>query len=274
MPGFNNLLPLTDTHCHLDFRTFDGDRQSVQERALQTGIVRILNPGIDLLTSQAAILLAESSPAVFAAVGIHPNDGSSWNEKTRTELHRLAGSSRKVVAVGEIGLDFYRDRVERNLQKQIFQAQLELAAELSLPVLIHTRQAMQDILPLVDAWRKELIQAGSPLVDRPGVFHSFDGTLEEARQLIAMNFMIGVSGPVTFPNAAARQAVMAGLPLTSLLLETDAPFLTPQPRRGQRNEPAYVHWIAEKIALLKNQPLPAVVEATHQNASRLFAWGD
>jgi TatD DNase family protein len=267
------LASFVDTHCHLDFNIFDSDRPEVINRAIEAGVSRIINPGIDLQTSQVAIHLAEVYPAVKAAIGVHPNDGSTWHRETISHLRELA-SRPGVVAIGEIGLDYYRDRTPKVRQKEIFRSQLDLAAELILPVIIHNRQSIHDLMPILGEWHDGLVKAGSILAKRPGVLHSFDGTLADAQQAIAMNFFIGVSGPVTFTNARQRQTVIAALPLSHLLLETDAPFLTPHPHRGERNEPAYVRLMGMKVAELLDQPMSVIFEATSSNASRLFPWGE
>jgi TatD DNase family protein len=262
---------LTDTHCHLDFEAFNMDRNEVLERSKDAGIHRILNPGIDLETSRRAIRLAEAHAQVFAAIGVHPHDALSWNEDTNFHLRKLAEGS-KVVAIGEIGLDYYRNRSPHEQQRRVFLEQLALAAELGLPVVIHNRQATQDVLALVSEWHGELVRSGSPLAQRPGVMHSFSDGEDFARQAIEMNFYIGFSGPVTFQNARDLQQVAAALPLDHILVETDAPFLTPHPHRGQRNEPAYVHYVAEKIAALHQISYSKTAEITTASAARLFAW--
>jgi TatD DNase family protein len=262
---------LTDTHCHLDFESFAEDLPAVIDRARQAGLVRILNPGVDLPSSQAAIELAEKVPEIFAAIGLHPNETLKYDDGTIAELENLAQHP-KVVAIGEIGLDYYRDWAPPDLQKRILGLQLDLAARLSLPVIIHNREASQELLPILAEWQEDLLRSGSRLASHPGVLHSFSGDQETALQGIDLGFSIGLTGPVTFKNAAQLQAVVARLPLENLLIETDAPFLAPHPRRGQRNEPAYVSLTAEKIADLHNQPFEVVAEKTTENAKRLFNW--
>jgi TatD DNase family protein len=264
-------MELTDTHCHLYFEAFDSDRQQVIERARAAGLVRILNPGIDLETSRAAIQLTENYPEVYAAVGIHPNSASAWNLRSLIELRSLANHP-KVVAIGEIGLDYYRDRTPVGLQKEVFRDQLALAAELGLPVVLHNRQASDDMLDILSDWHAQLQKSGSQLVDRPGVMHSFSSNLDTARKALAIGFRIGITGPVTFRNAADLQTVVKSLPTDRLLIETDSPFLAPHPLRGKRNEPACVANIAEKIAELHGLLLPTVASVTTASADRLFHW--
>jgi TatD DNase family protein len=262
---------LVDTHCHLDFNSFDKDRDQIIDRAREAGIQRILNPGITLQSSENAIRLADKYPEVYAAVGVHPNDGSSWEDGTITRLRELA-AHQKVVAVGEIGLDFYRDRTPHDLQKKIFQEQLDLAAELELPVVIHTRESIDDVLQILDVWSQGLAKSRSELIERPGVLHSFSGNQNDAERTNSLNFFIGITGPVTFRNAEDLQDLVIRLPLQDLLIETDAPFLAPHPYRGKRNEPARVKLVAEKIAGLHQEAYNTVTYVTSTNAARLFEW--
>ncbi|MEW5868286.1 MAG: TatD family hydrolase [Chloroflexota bacterium] len=269
---------LVDTHCHLNFDSFDGDREQVLARARQAGLARLLNPGVDLASSQAAVNLAGANPEVYAAVGVHPNDALSWNAATLDELRALARQP-KVVAIGEIGLDYYRERAPHPLQAQVLEGQLALAAELGLPVVIHIRnaspedrRASADALAMLSAWRAGLQQQSPALWARPGVLHSFSDGPEMARRAVESGFYLGISGPVTFRKALELQDVAAVVPLERLLIETDAPFLTPHPHRGQRNEPAYVRYVAEKIAQLRSLPLGEIERQTAQNAAQLFQW--
>lgn len=269
---------LTDTHCHLNFESFDLDRKEVLERARSAGIVRILNPGIDLETSRAAVALAEQEPEVFAAVGVHPNDAGGLKTGWLAELRRMARHER-VVAIGEIGLDNYWDRTPLDLQRRVLQDQLELAAELNLPVVIHCRDktppegpAIQELLEILSAWQARLKTVGAELADRPGVLHSFSGSLTAALQATSANFCIGISGPVTYKNAGVLRDVVGGVPETALLTETDAPFLTPTPHRGRRNEPAYVRHVFEKIAEIHRHEPEACAQMLTENAERLFRW--
>lgn len=274
------MMNLTDTHCHLDLGKFDADRNDVIRRALAAGLTRILIPGITLKSSRSIVKLAESQPNLFAAVGVHPNDSNTWDPQTIPALRELAVSL-KVVAIGEIGLDYYWEAAPRDHQHKVLEEQLNLAAELQLPVIIHVREkgdapdgdCAQDMLKILEQWVTRLRVDKNPLAEQPGVIHSFSGTRQTAEKAIALNFYLGVTGPVTYKNAESRQEVIAALPLERLLIETDAPYLAPQPKRGQRNEPAYVLFMAEKIALLHSLSLDQVAETTTANAARLFAWG-
>jgi TatD DNase family protein len=269
---------LVDTHCHLNFENFDPDRDMVMDRARQAGLFRLLIPGVDLKTCRSAIKLAETYSEVYAAVGIHPNDAHLWDESTLGDLRQLAGKP-KVVAIGEIGLDYYRDRTPRDVQRRVFQHQLELAAETSLPVILHLRNssaqdrsATLDMLGILVEWCGMLITAEPILAEKPGVFHSFSGSLSEAQQAVDLNFRIGISGPVTFRKADTLKEVVANLPLERLLIETDAPFLTPNPHRSERNEPAYVLLVAQEICRIRNLPFEEVAATSSSNAGQLFLW--
>ncbi len=260
-----------DTHCHLNFNLFEQDLDQVLQRAWEHGLQRILVPAIDLATSRQVVALSEKDSRLYAAVGVHPNDASSWQTHTLDELRELACHPR-VVAIGEIGLDYYRDRAPRELQQQVLLAQLELAVETGKPVVIHAREALSDLWPMLSSWQTALAGLQASLAERPGVLHSFDGSLEDAQRALAHGFLLGITGPVTYRNAPARQQLVAALPLAGLLLETDAPFLTPHPHRGKRNEPAYIPLIAEKIAELQALPISVIAATTTSNANRLFGW--
>jgi TatD DNase family protein len=225
-------MTLTDTHCHLDINWYDEDRPAVLARAAQAGVSRILIPGLTGTSSLDAVLLAESQPSVYAAVGVHPNDARTWNTQTRKALRELA-SSHKVVAIGEIGLDYYRERASRDWQCHVLSEQLAMAAEKNLPVIIHLREvndgedgpATADLMKILEQWVSDLRQPsdGSSIpgvssgrnltAERPGVLHSFSGSLDTALEAIRLGFFIGVTGPVTFKNAVRRQEVVTGLPL-------------------------------------------------------------
>lgn len=228
-------------------------------------------PGIDLSSSREVVRLSETYAALYAAVGVHPNQAQSWTENSLAELKELATCPR-VLAIGEIGLDYYRDGAPRSVQQRIFHAQLELAAAVGKPVIIHSRQSINELWPVLQEWQQELTRKGAPLSLRPGVLHSYEGDPETARLAIGQHFFIGISGPVTFPNAAESRRTVAALPLEGIVLETDAPFLAPQPVRGQRNEPCNIPMIADKIAEIHALPVHFVAETTTRNADHLFGW--
>jgi len=263
---------LTDTHCHLYFDHYDQDRDEVLARAWEAGVERILVPGIDLPSSRAGIELAEAYPQVYASVGVHPNSATTWDAQTLEALTQLAAHP-KVVAIGEIGLDYYRHRAPQGIQKRVFREQIELSGRVNLPIIIHTRNSspkdrtcFDDIIDVIDEMRAELSDKS------PGVFHSFSGSEPEANQALDLGFYIGITGPVTFKNAQELRDVIATVPLEKLLIETDGPFLTPHPYRGKRNEPAYVYYISEKIAQLRDRSPRSIAEITSHNAGRLFQW--
>ena len=273
---------LTDTHCHLDFNKFDDDREAVIQRAMEAGIERILIPGLELESSQAAIKLAEAHPNIYAAVGFHPTDLDNFSEKTFDEIKNLVHHE-KVVAVGEIGIDYYwvKEREKRAFQIEILRRQLDFAASINKPVIIHMReeedawfgQASIDLLQILQEWHKALITENHPLAEKPGVLHSFNGNLDKAQKAISLNFYIGVTGPVTYKNAEEKRHIIRKLPLERLLIETDSPFLTPVPQRGKRNEPAFVAYIADKIAEIHMTTREQVAEITGSSAANLFGWG-
>lgn len=264
----------TDTHCHLDFQRFDQDREAVISRAWKAGLVWILIPGIDLPTNQAAIELANKYPQkISAAVGIHPNHGQPWTADIMYTLREQAEKP-SVVAIGEIGLDYYREHTPKEQQQQMLEEQLALAADLNLPVILHNRDSTDDLLAILRDWHDGLEKANNPLAQNPGVLHSYDADLDSALDAIKMNFYIGIGGPVTFKNAPDRKRVTQELPLDHLLLETDAPFLAPHPHRGKRNEPAYIPLIAEEIARLHKISLEEVGRQTTENAKVLFKLTD
>ncbi len=285
-------MTLTDTHCHLDLDQFDSDRELVLERAARAGLDRILIPGLNLTSSLAAVNLALSHPMLYAAVGVHPTEALTWEEATRQDLKTLASGAigtygtsgvlgpSKVVAIGEIGLDYYWDSAPHDIQRSVLLEQLALAAESGLPVILHMREARDapqgncagDLLKLLEQWVQGLRSGRHPLAERPGVLHSFSGTLEMAQAAMSLGFYIGVTGSLTYKNAGKRQEIISALPLERILLETDAPFQTPHPHRGKRNEPAYIRLIADKIALVHSCSHELVAEATRANARRLFAW--
>jgi TatD DNase family protein len=265
-------MALIDTHCHLDFDAFDADRSETIRRAQEAGVDIILNPSIDAANSAIVAAQAQAQPALFAAVGVHPNDSTTWDAETAAQLRQLAAQP-KVVAIGEIGLDYYWERAPHDVQKKALQAQLELAAEMELPVIVHNRDSSEDLLAILLDWQAALKDGNSPLADRPGVLHSFSGDRAMAEKALAAGYFLGFTGPLTFKNAPELQALAADVPLQQTLVETDSPFLSPHPLRGQRNEPARVKLVAEKLAELKGLSFEEVAAATSANAQRLFRFG-
>jgi TatD DNase family protein len=243
----------------------------VLDRSRQAGVGRILMPGINLDSSRKTVGLTTSDDSLFAGVGFHPNESTQWDRRSYEELLKLA-AHQKVVAIGEIGLDYFRDRAPRELQRRIFQDQLDLAQETQLPVVIHNRQASEDLLSILSDWHVRLKDSGSKLAERPGVLHSFSDDFDFARRAMDINFFLGITGPITFHNAQDLREVVACLPLEKILVETDAPFLTPHPFRGKRNEPSYVRLVAQQIAEIHDETLSIVAQTTTNNANMLFEW--
>ncbi|MGD9048341.1 MAG: TatD family hydrolase [Anaerolineae bacterium] len=260
-------MTLIDSHAHLDFSKFDHDRPAAIERAKAAGVSAIVNVGTDLGSSRRAVALAERYATIYAAVGMHPHDAKKLDGAALAELRELAQRP-KVVAVGEIGLDFYRDLSPRDVQRRAFRAQLAWAARMGKPVIIHDRDAHDEIMEILTDWAME--QKSSPLTGRIGVLHTFSGDLSMAEKAIELGFYISLSGPVTYKNADRLASIARTVPLDRLLVETDCPFLTPHPHRGKRNEPAYVRLVAERIATLRGMSFDELARATTANARRLF----
>ena len=254
----------------MDFDAFDEDRASVLERARLAGVSRIVDPGIDFITSQNAIRLAETNEHIFVAVGLHPN--SPGIDDIKIEGLKSLASHPRVVAIGEIGLDYYRQHNDREVQKLALVRQLDLAIEMNLPVIIHNRNAENDLEGILIDWHENLIKQNSPLVSRPGVLHSFSSNIGFAGELIERNFFIGITGPITFRNAPDLRETIKEIGLECLVVETDAPFLAPHPRRGKRNEPSYVAYVAEKLAEIFDCNNEEVSSITSRNAGILFNW--
>ncbi len=262
---------LTDTHCHLNLNQFEHDLEAVLLRSVEARIERILVPGIDLDTSRRSVQLAERYPQIYAAVGIHPNTPDADQPDQFAELKTLALHP-KVVAIGEIGLDNHWHTTDPAYQQRILRTQLDLAEEVKKPVVIHSRDSLEDILPILRSWSHDLESAESPLTGRVGVMHAFEGNSTDANEFIHAGFFIGMAGPLTFRNARVKHQLAVDCPLFNTLIETDSPYLTPHPYRGQRNEPAHVALVASRLAELRLETLEQIAETTTQNANRLFSW--
>ncbi len=253
---------LIDTHCHLNFEAFDKDRAVVLERAKQAGVAAVINPGTHLRDSRQVVALSEEIPELYAAIGFHPNDAADCDEAALAQLKQLS-SAPKVVAVGEIGLDYYWDEAPRPVQWAVFENQLALAKEIDRPVIIHQRDSAADTMAILRQWAADRI--------RPGlVLHSFSGDQAMAEEAVDLGFYIGISGPVTFKNARELPNIVASLPANRLIVETDAPFLSPHPYRGKRNEPARVKLIAERLAELQQRSPVEMSRLLTENALTLF----
>src|SRR3990170_432029 len=250
---------LVDSHAHLQWRSFDQDREKVITLAKEADVKYVVNIGYDLEGSKKAIALAEKHEGLYATVGIHPHNASELNEKVLDNL-RLLSENPKVVAIGEIGLDYYRNLSPKTAQQKAFEAQLLLAQELELPVVIHDRDAHADIFKTLSKFKGKL----------NGVMHCFSGSREMAEQYVKMEYYISFAGTVTFPNAHKLHESAKSIDLNKILLETDCPWLAPQEMRGKRNEPAFLPFTAEKIANLREISLAELAEATTKNTRQIF----
>lgn len=262
-------MELIDTHCHLNAEQFSDDVNLVIQEALNENIAKILIPGTDIETSRSAIQLAEKYDQVYAAVGIHPNEGARWDSNSRNALYEMTAHP-KVVAIGEIGLDYYWKDCPIDVQKEILDQQLGIAAEKNLPVILHSRDSLYDLLPIIKHW--VTTDPGRSREQSFGVFHAFEGNWEQAFEIANFNMLVGIGGPVTYKNAVEKHELACRLSIDQMVLETDAPYLTPHPYRGKRNHPKYINLIAEKIAQIRNNQIKLVAMATTKNANRLFAW--
>ena len=252
-------MPLFDTHAHYDSGAFNADREEVLAALPAGNVALVVNPGCDVVSSRTAVALAEQFPHVYAAVGIHPSDCGGTTEADYAELRTLAQHG-KVVAIGEIGLDYYwEDNPPRDFQQQVFRRQIELALELDLPVIVHDREAHGDALAIV--------------LDYPGlrgVFHCFSGSPEMADELIRRGWYLGFDGPITYKNARRAPEVAAVTPLDRIVIETDAPYLTPVPYRGQRNDSRYLTHVVEKLAEWKGVSPEEMERITFENGKRFY----
>ncbi len=250
---------LFDTHAHYDDERFDEDRETLLRAMPEKGVGLIVNPGCDLASSRTAVDMAQKYDFLYAAVGIHPENCGDFAPAMTDGLRALAKAP-KVVAIGEIGLDYYwAENPPRELQQEVLRRQLALAQELHLPVIIHDRDAHADTLSIV----REFPQV-------TGVFHCFAGSVEMAQALIKMGWMLSFNGAATFKNAKKAPEVIAAVPLEKLMIETDAPYLTPVPHRGERNDSSYVRFVAEKIAEIKGISAEEVEKATWENGKAFF----
>lgn len=248
-----------DTHAHLDDPRYAEDFQEVIKRIQSAGISRVTNVGYDLASSERSVKLAQDYDFIYAAVGVHPHDAEGATDETWASL-RLLAKQPKVLAWGEIGLDYYRDLSPRSIQKEVFIQQIQLANEVGLPIVIHNRDAHQDVLEIVKTYPPEY----------GGVFHCFSGSWEMAKILLNLGFYLSFAGPVTYKNARHTVEVAGKMPVDRILVETDSPYLTPEPRRGKRNEPTYVREVITKIAELRNLSFEDIASQTRRNAEIIF----
>lgn len=247
-----------DTHAHYDSSKFDADRDAVLRALPESGVTLVVDPGDNAERSRRAVELAQQYPHVYAAVGWHPEEAENWDENSLPAIRKLAKQP-KVCAIGEVGLDYYWDTTYRERQKEMFRAQIELALELDLPVIVHDREAHGDSLEIVRDY---------PALR--GVFHCFSGSVEMAQELLRRGWYLGFDGPITYKNAARAPEVIRICPMERILLETDSPYLAPVPNRGQRNDSRNLPYIAATVARIKDMPVEAVAAQTMENGKKIF----
>lgn len=250
----NNIF---DSHAHYNDEQFDIDRDALLASLPEAGIVGILNCGTDVESSIVSIEMAEKYPFVYAACGYHPESALEFNEERLSEIEKML-SHGKCVAVGEIGLEYHYDFVPKDVQKYVFEKHLELAVKYDMPVIVHDREAHADTLELLKKYNPK------------GVLHCYSGSAEMAKEILKMGMYIGLGGAVTFKNAIKPVEVAEMIPLDRLLLETDCPYMAPVPMRGKRNNSAYISYVAEKIADIKNIQVHDLLDITSENAMNLF----
>ena len=250
---------LFDTHAHMDDRAFDEDREELLSRLPEAGIGLLMNPGCSLASSRAACALAKEYDYIYAAVGSHPDAAAEVSPEVLEAYRALVRENPKVKAIGEIGLDYHYEDVPREIQKEAFRAQMALAAEMNLPVIVHEREAHADGMAIVREFPKVT-----------GVFHCYSGSLEMAKELVSLGWYIGFTGVLTFKNARKALEVAAGLPLDRIVLETDCPYMSPEPFRGKRNDPGKLYRMAQALASLRGLSEEDVQRITLENGCRLY----
>ncbi len=257
---------LIDTHCHLNFDSYDADRADVIKQAADKGVTQIIIPAVDIETMEEARTLSQEYAGVFFAVGVHPNSTANFDDEMLAQIETYSHHA-KVVAIGEIGLDYYWDKSPKDKQRASFEAQLDLASQRELPVIIHNREASDDVMDVLEQWVTTIPDS---LKGRAGVLHSFSASSEIAERALEIGFYLGFTGPITFKNADDLRRTARTVPLDRILVETDGPFLTPHPYRGKRNKPEYIPLIADRLAGLHHITLEQMATYTTQNAVRLF----
>ena len=250
---------LFDTHAHMDDRRFDADRDAVLQGLADRGVALVMNPGCSLESSRNAIALAEKYPFVYAAVGSHPDVADEVNEEVLEEYRKLCKLHSKVKAIGEIGIDYHYEDIPRELQMKAFRMQMELAREVKLPAIVHEREAHEDGMAVVREFP-----------DVTGVFHCYSGSAEMAKQLVDKGWYIGFTGVLTFKNARKAIETAASIPLERIVLETDCPYMAPEPFRGKRNDPGYLFRMAEKLAEVRGVSAEEIHAITTENGKRLY----
>ena len=250
---------LFDTHAHMDDRAFDCDRETLLADLPNRGIQLLMNPGCSLASSRNTFLLSQKYDYIYAAVGSHPDVADEVNEEVLEEYRKLCKLNPKIKAIGEIGLDYHYEDIPRELQLKAFRAQMALAAELDLPAIVHERDAHEDGMKVVDEFSTV-----------KGVFHCYSGSAEMARELVKRGWYIGFTGVLTFKNARKTVEVAASIPIDRIVLETDCPYMAPEPFRGKRNDPGKLFRMAEKLAEIRGMPLEEIHRITVENGKRLY----
>ena len=253
-----------DTHAHLFYPDFENDLDEVLERAISSRIDKIIVPATDIATSEKVIRLVEKYDYIYGAVGVHPHDTKNWNNRLISKIEELANHE-KIVAIGEIGLDYFYDFSPKDKQIEAFKAQLDIALKLDKPVVIHNRDSDSDMMEIIRSY------AGTNLRAQ---FHCFNGSLEDAKEIIKLNHFISFTGNITFKKADDLRNIISNISIEHIMLETDSPFLTPEPNRGKRNEPSNVKYVAQKIADLNKLKPEDVARVTSYNVFRMFKIGD
>jgi TatD DNase family protein len=262
-------LDLFDSHCHLNLFQDQDDLKLVIHRSLDAGVTKIVVPGVDVATSTMAVEISERFPSVFAAVGIHPNDAANTSEQDIKKIEDLA-SLPKVVAIGEIGLDYHYPNFDKEKQAVVLTSMLEISIRHEKPIILHSRDAMDDLVGMIQTFGTTQRLPGEKQKSFFGVFHAFEGNASHVQLLSKLQFLIGIGGPITFKNNTKLQTLLKQIGLENVVLETDAPYLSPHPFRGQRNEPFRIPVIAQKVAELLNLQVELVAEKTNWNANQLF----
>ncbi|HHX66941.1 MAG TPA: TatD family hydrolase [Gallicola sp.] len=250
---------MIDSHAHLDDRKFNYDRDLIIKDLYNNYVAYYINPASDMESSKNTLELSSKYDFIFSAIGVHPHEAESFTDENLEELRQMA-KNEKVVAIGEIGLDYYYDNSPREIQREVFRKQMNLAKELGLPVIIHSRDAYGETFDILNEFKGEVI----------GVMHCYSGSIEMAKRYMSLGYYISFAGPVTFKNAKNVKDTAKQIPLDRLLIETDSPYLTPTPNRGKRNEPKYVKYVAETIAQLRNLETDEIIEASRENTIKLF----
>jgi len=258
---------LFDTHAHLNDKKFDDDLEEVVSRAFAGNMNKILVASYDMESTKKALDISRKYDSIYCSVGIHPHQATAYNESAEIELDKIISENKsKVVAIGETGLDFHYDFSPRDIQIEVFKKHIELAANHNLPLIIHDRKAHDECLQIVTKYFKDGL-----LPEKRGVFHCFSGDANLALKLVDLGFYISIAGPVTFKNSKHAKEVVKSIPIERLLVETDCPYLSPEPFRGKRNEPAYVKYVAIKISEILDIPVEEIEKITFQNACELFS---